>query len=136
MLKFLLWIWQLPQNLVGWIYLKTLKQVYKRTWESSDLGRIGYYDVFRNGSVSLGNYIFIAWSRPETIRHEYGHQRQSRYLGPLYLLLIGLPSFCGYWWDVWFHETWSFDRAEQWYYNLPWEKWADRLGHVKRFYAA
>lgn len=34
----------------------------------------------------------------KTIKHEYGHQLQSYILGPLYLLIIGLPS--GLW--CWF----------------------------------
>ena len=129
-MKVLRWIWQFPQNIVGWIYLKTRKLAYHQTYDN----KVEYYDVFSGGSVSLGDYIFIAYPTSETIHHEYGHHRQSLMLGPLYLLLIGLPSLCGYWWDVWFHDKWSYNDRDKWYYGLPWEKWADRLGGVKRYY--
>jgi hypothetical protein len=47
------------------------------------------------GAVSLGQFIFI-FSRYGNVsyieRHEYGHTIQSHLLGPLYLLVVGLPS--------------------------------------------
>lgn len=66
------------------------------------------------------------------MRHEYGHTIQSRYLGPLYLLVIGLPSILGNIWDRINHKTWMYSKSCQWYYNQPWEKWADLLGRVDR----
>jgi hypothetical protein len=48
------------------------------------------------GAVSLGQYIFIFsdYGKDEMriIKHEYGHTRQSHILGPLYLLVVGVPS--------------------------------------------
>jgi len=38
--------------------------------------------------VSLGNSVFVSYRNSlSTIRHEYGHTRQSVVLGPLYLVL-------------------------------------------------
>jgi len=49
------------------------------------------------GAVSLGQFIFLFSDFREreefVIRHEYGHTKQSHLLGPLYLLIIGVPSF-------------------------------------------
>ena len=49
----------------------------------------------KQGSVSLGNFVFISKytkNRDFTIKHELGHTIQSKYLGPLYLFVIGIPS--------------------------------------------
>lgn len=50
------------------------------------------------GSVSLGMFIFVNATRGEknaerTAAHEYGHTIQSLLLGPMYLLIVGIPSF-------------------------------------------
>ena len=48
-------------------------------------------------SLSLGMFIFLAEDRKPLTKHkllvhEYGHTVQSLMLGPLYLVVIGLPS--------------------------------------------
>lgn len=86
-------------------------------------------------AVSLGEFIFIfnpSYLRDVIIRHEYGHSIQSRILGPLYLLLVGLPSLAGYWWQVWFQKKWSYKEKIEWYYSRYPEDWADKLGGVER----
>ena len=56
------------------------------------------YFILKNqrGSVTFcKDYIFLskkAWHKDHTIKHEYGHTIQSKWLGWLYLLVIGLPS--------------------------------------------
>lgn len=128
---FLRFIWQLPQNLVGLLFLLFLKKKKRFEWNEK---KCRFYEVSYNGAVSLGEYVLIGWKNDETIKHEYGHHRQSMYLGPLYLLVIGLPSLAGYWIDVLFHDNWEWVKRDKWYYNQPWEKWADKLGGVKRYY--
>lgn len=140
MIKFLLYLWQLPQNLLGLFLLlydngfninviKFCRDIYDN---------IVYYHSSTGGAVSLGNYIIIDsgnWIDPpymKTIHHERGHQKQSLYLGPLYLLIIGIPSLTGNLIDRYCHKDWDYDKAEKWYYSLPWEKWADKLGDVNR----
>jgi hypothetical protein len=77
--------------------------------------------------LSLGKYIFIHQSYGEKVKdHERGHSVQSRHLGWLYLLIIGLPSLSGNIYSRIKHK----DSA--WYYKQPWEAWADELGGVKR----
>ena len=127
MKDFILYLWQLPQNILGLLVIgfTQAKKTNLNYW---------YTDKFRFG-VSLGKYIIFGQMRVEVkdIDHEKGHQRQSLYLGWLYLLLIGLPSSLFNLYDQLFHTDWQWLRREIWYYNLPWEKWADKLGHVRRF---
>ena len=45
----------------------------------------------REVNVSLGLFVFV--QTKDNIEHEYGHCLQSLLLGPLYLPVIGIPSF-------------------------------------------
>lgn len=122
-----LYLWQLPQNLLALLVKKFLKAEKRGT---------DYYLFLSRtfSSVSLGDYIFINFNQQtmNTINHEKGHQKQSRYLGWLYLIVIGIPSVCGNLWNRWFHKDWTVMQKQLWYYELPWEKSADLLGYVKR----
>lgn len=91
------------------------------------------YKKFFGSGVSLGNYIIVESKSitpsPKlntTLHHEHGHQIQSRRLGPLYLIVIGLPSLLGNIYSRIFHKS------AEWYYKQPWEAWADKLGGVER----
>lgn len=91
-----------------------------------------YLNSFWSG-VSLGEYIVFAkkdYVDEISVRHEYGHHIQSLILGPLYLLLIGIPSVLGNVWDRIAHRKWSYWKREQWYYTQPWEQWADEFGGI------
>jgi hypothetical protein len=95
------------------------------------------YSSKQPAGVSLGRYNFLdldffLTNEGRSRLHEYGHSRQSRMLGPLYLIIIGLPSLLGNIWDRLFHQGWESDERERWYFSLPWEKWADKLGGVSR----
>lgn len=82
----ILYIWQLPQNIVGLFVV-----FFSRAKKNNDIYLTDYYF-----GVSLGKYIILDKYCSETdIKHEKGHQRQSLYLGWLYLLVIGLPSQSG-----------------------------------------
>jgi len=81
-------------------------------------------------SASVGIFIFVSSSlegrlRGEIIVHEYGHTVQSVILGPLYPLVIGIPS------AVWCLAP-PFVRMREKrnisYYSFYPEKWANRLG--------
>ena len=127
MRNILLFIWQLPQNIIGIIIF-----IITRAKHESEQG---FYcsDRFKYFGVSLGIYIIFGGSPSEdSIKHEKGHQKQSQYLGWFYLPLIGIPSFVGNIRDRLFHKKWSEKKRIAWYYNQYWEKWADNLGGVKR----
>lgn len=125
MKKVLLWLWQLPQNILGLLVI-----LFTGAFKTKD----GRYWVTGKGGfgVSLGSFIIFGDMNgryipvERTVKHEQGHQKQSLYLGPLYLLLIGLPSVIGNLIDR------IFRMGSKWYYNQPWEAWADKLGGVER----
>ena len=123
MRKILLYIWQLPQNALGLL----LRAIYKgkdSLYEDAIVRR----STKMRGGISLGKYIIInQFSSKKTVMHEYGHCRQSVYLGWFYLLVIGLPSL------VWagLYGT-LIPSTKNGYYRFYTEKWADRLGGVTR----
>lgn len=119
----LLYLWQLPQNLLGLL----LRAIYKGN-DSHYEDAIVRRSTTMSGGISLGKYIIISqWSKQSTIMHEYGHCRQSKYLGWLYLLLIGLPSIV---WAGMYGVI--IKKSHNGYYKFFTEKWADRLGNVER----
>lgn len=123
--SFISYLWQLPQNIMGLFVVYFSKATYNKVW--------GVYDTEKDFGVSLGKYVILYKYRGvKTIKHEKGHQKQSLYFGWLYLLIIGLPSALGNLWDRIFHKKWTSYERERWYYNLPWEHWADKLGRVYR----
>ena len=125
----LLWIWQGPQNLVG---------LALRLWYRGRVSVVLLYDrgsgvSYRvvpdlpGGGISLASTVIVKYyflESPELYAHEYGHVRQSQFLGPFYLFVIGIPSLL---WAIWYrkHKRGS-------YYSFYTEKWADKLGGVKR----
>lgn len=129
----LLWLWQLPQNLLGLLLLL----IYKREKEYHRLnGRRFYYTKEMLSGISLGNYIIMnREDRKDGMKHEYGHSIQSRILGPLYLIVIGLPSGLYNLIDrLVVEKAVGWERSIRIYYDMPWERWADVLGRVHRYF--
>ena len=124
MKKLIFYLWQLPQNLLGLMVI-----IFSKAWTFNE----GVWLTECNFGVSLGNYIIVnKWCGENTIKHEQGHQKQSLYLGWLYLIVIGLPSALGNLYDRIMHRAWNYQSRIKWYYSQPWEKWADKLGGVER----
>lgn len=61
-----------------------------------------------------------------TIKHELGHCIQSKYLGPLYLLVIGIPSIT---W-VMLRRMIPKLRKNYSYYDFYTEKFANKLMNI------
>lgn len=120
-----MYIWQLPQHIVGLILLLFIKGEAKHKFNGINYY---FYDPFPGG-ISLGNYIIAGNNWSKTIKHEYGHTIQSRILGPLYLFIIGIPSL------IW---AWLYGPiikpTKNGYYKFYTEAWADKLGKVNRKY--
>lgn len=124
-LQVILYIWQLPQNIAGLVVGFFLEG---QTVPCGDNRvRVRSTDKIAGG-VSLGRYVYLAGTLTTSkyIRHELGHCAQSRLLGPLYLLVIGLPSILWAWARGWSETLSAFDYSA--FYT---EKWADRLGGVE-----
>ena len=119
-----LWLWQLPQNLLGLLLIAILRPEDKYEFEGVTI----CYATQMRGGISLGRYIIIRSHLKDyagrTEKHELGHCRQSRMLGWFYLPVIGIPSLL---WAAWWNE--GRNRS---YYSFYTERWADHLGGVKR----
>ena len=115
-----LFLWQLPHNVVGIIWLMINIIFYYGIKHIKTINdNIYVYELpGYTGSISLGKYI-----NDLTIQHEYGHCKQSMYLGPFYLIVIGIPSI------IWASVYLNTDKSYYWFYT---EKWADKLGKVNR----
>ena len=136
-----MYVWQLPQHLVGlailifhWIFDKEEIMAVVPEWTGTPPVKIFYIDDYSKKyslGVSLGYYIFLskevmAHTTLTTERHECGHSRQSRMLGWFYLPVVGIPSFV----HALFFKKDPKDKNK--YYRFWTEKWADRLGGVWR----
>lgn len=80
--------------------------------------------MYPYNSVSLGDYRFIRHNSGDlTYRHEMGHSLQSRMLGPLYLLSVGLCSAV-------LNLIYRTGRIRRSYYSFWQERWSDRLAGI------
>ena len=95
----ILFIWQLPQHLLAIIYFGYLVMMCKDLGIDSRYKQAIVIPCVMRGAVTLGNYVFVGLNSEykETVKHELGHTIQSKILGPLYLIVIGIPSitYCG-----------------------------------------
>lgn len=145
MKSILLFIWQLPQNILGFLLSLTAK--CKKTFVCND-GTVHtvYLTKLCPSGVSLGDFIILgynfyytfwdcSWMESDiknTINHEHGHQFQSKKFGWFYLLIVGVPSFLRATWDALFHRKWEYKNRTQWYYSQFPENAADKFGGVVR----
>jgi len=114
----LLCIWQLPQLLVALAMFpfigkktKVADRHYNFCFEAKDM----------IGGISLGPIAYVSPNnnRPETIAHETdGHTVDSKIFGPLYLFIIGLPSFI---WAI------TYNRYKHCYYDFYTERRANKF---------
>lgn len=121
MIEFLKSLWQLPQVMIAFIYYIYLEQRGEILCSYLLQGAIVIVRKSYYGSMTLGNFIFLSSRASDRIiKHEWGHARQSLILGPLYLLVVGLPSI------IWaaFHKSIAPDKPYDWFYT---ESWANRL---------
>ena len=95
----ILFIWQLPQHIVALIYFGYLVMMCKDLGVDSRYKQAIVIPCVMRGAITLGNYVFVELNSEyrKTVKHELGHTIQSKILGPLYLIIIGIPSitYCG-----------------------------------------
>lgn len=123
--NYLLWIWQLPQNICG-IFYKYISKNNRIACIENEYSRLVNAEVYlqrTGGAVTLGKYIFVCQNftdKEETIKHECGHVLQSKILGPLYITVIGIRSLI----HACLHDkVCSNDN----YYHFFTERWANKL---------
>lgn len=124
-MEILKYLWQLPQMLAAsiWYLLNKKKILY------NSVGT--FYTVYvghSRGGMTLGDKIFISKCYHGEylsliIAHESGHVLQSKYLGPLYLFVIWIPSLI---WSL-THKWLAPKKSYYWFYT---ESWANKLGGV------
>lgn len=121
-MKYLLEIYEIIQNTIGWIEFKVKGLKVNHRFKDSNIVYIDYFD-----SHVLGKWIFINPNTDDSsiIRHEYGHRIQSYILGPLYMLVIYLPSYTHYKIYSLFNDEWDK------YYSFYTESSADYLSRKK-----
>lgn len=119
------WTWGVIQNVLGFLififlYLKDRKRKIFRY-------RGAVVTMWKQkSSASIGMFIFLGTRDRKVLVHEYGHCIQSMILGPLYLPLVGVPSF------VWCnapHFRKKRKKGTYRYSSFYTEKWANHLGH-------
>lgn len=133
-IRALLMLWELPQNIIG-AFLFIFFAVFSDSVILDDDDSLEMYSPMMRGAISLGIFRVYAYKYlgngaryVELVRrHEKGHRKQSMMLGPLYLIVIGLPSLI---WAALHSYVKRLGAVD--YYSFYTEKWADRLAGVKR----
>src|SRR5262249_28015514 len=127
-------LWEQPQTALGGVLL-LLRWAFRLVGHVEV--RAGRIFAQTRGGISLGLFVFYdgresRWFYPGsgTREHEYGHTFQSRWFGPLYLLVVGVPSLCRGLYAIGYREL-TRRRWRGYFDGWP-EKQADRLGKVDR----
>ena len=121
---FINYVWQLPQNLLGMLYKDCISDDIITRVNCDDTDYECYLTRY-GGGVTLGRYIFVNQNYTDlsnVILHEIGHTKQSRILGPLYLIIIGIPSIS---WAGLRRLIPALKKIN--YYSLYTENWANKL---------
>ena len=115
-IKFIiLFIWQLPQNIVA---LAMMPFLGKLKLIKVDNYCFAFSGKKMSGGISLGSFVFLSnymGMVDRYVAHEYGHVVDSHIWGPLYLFVIGIPSIL--------NAAFNFTDC---YYDFYTEKWANK----------
>lgn len=126
-MKILRWIWEFPQCILGYILTKIYNVKYVTSVQD-----VCYYTGKFPGGISLGLFVILKEemykkNQNNCIEHEFGHTIQSKILGPLYLIIIGIPSIL---WNAFY----IIDKTRPYknYFDFYTERWADKLMNIRR----
>lgn len=131
--NFFLLIWMLPQTLTSLIGLAIFRN---GEWYYNEDAKILVYKVnkghlFGTACFSSGPIIFVTPECSEnTIKHETGHSVQSLMFGPLFHIVVSLPSIVRFWIKR------LCNKSHEWYLS-GWPEGgcrlgAEELGHTNR----
>ena len=116
------WLWQFPQNMLALYIEGVLCQAAYREGKAD--GNIIIMNIVLPSAMSLGDYLFVSpMSSQKSIQHECGHSKQSDILGPLYLIVIVIPSLLH---NI-IHCLCSKIGIKWNYYSFYTEYWANKL---------
>jgi len=130
------WTWALSQNLVGGIGCLLMALSGKHRREVFHGAVVTYVDTQKSfGGVSIGMFVFMnakhvkanpqdGWTHDTRI-HEFGHCVQSILLGPLFWIVVALPSIL--WCNIPAVVRWRKEKDVS-YYALYCEGWANVWG--------
>lgn len=117
--------WEAPQVIAGAV----VKLVYIRHG-------LREVDTYRQGTCQIQNWnmtsgVSLGWFQfthpfadKDTCSHEVGHSVESLVLGPLYLVVIGLPSLL---WAGIIHPYFMPNKSYYWFYT---ERITDRIAGI------
>jgi hypothetical protein len=125
------WTYGVFQNLLGAVIALFVK-ISHPDRKAERFRECAVFRWNRPGSMSLGMFLFLGNYAKERekfiLRHEYGHSLQSLILGPLYLPVIGLPSFLRANVPL-FSKNWR--SGKKGYYEFYPERWANRISRAE-----
>ena len=122
------WTWGLPVNMVGGIAYLICTKILKHPHSKFGYANIVYLP-WNAGGLSMGLFIFVRDEKEKeewlyNVRiHEYGHTWQCLLLGPLYYLIVAIPSV------IWCNCFAKYrEKNNISYYKLYCEAWANVWG--------
>jgi hypothetical protein len=122
------WTWGLPVNIVGGIAYLICTKILKHPHSKFGYANIVYLP-WNAGGLSMGLFIFVRDEKEKdewlyNVRiHEYGHTWQCLLLGPLYYLIVAIPSV------IWCNCFAKYrEKNNISYYKLYCEAWANVWG--------
>ena len=133
-IRALLMLWELPQNIIG-AFLFVFFGVFSDSVIFDEDDSLEMYSPMMRGAISLGVFQIYAdkylGSRVKYVelarKLGEGNRKQSKMLGPLYIIVIGLPSLV---WSALHSSVRRLGTVD--YFSFYTERWADRLAGVKR----
>lgn len=133
LVNILLFPWLILQWLPGLICLAIFHNA--EIYNNEDAGvfviKVNKGNLFGNACFSSGPIIFVVPNCDDnTIRHETGHSVQSLMFGPLFHILVSLPSVCRFWVRRWCNKShdWYLSQFPEGGCKLG----AEELGHTHR----
>lgn len=127
--NFFLLIWQSPQLITGLIGLAVFHNYewYYNKEAGVKVLRVNKGNFIKGACFSSGPIIFVTENCEEnTLLHETGHSKQSLVYGPLFHIIVSLPSICLFWYRRFAHKDMNF------YYSHWPEFQAEKWGRTHR----
>ena len=117
------WTWGLPQTLIGAIVFLCTIGCPRECYHGAIVTHWNRYD-----SLGMGMFLFLGKRADrQVLVHEYGHAVQSLILGPLFLPIMGFPSFA--WAGLPWCRRLRKEKKISYYAFYP-ERNANRLGRL------